>query len=112
MRCNKATWSACWRCSATTQVVDAAPADQVRRSDASGDVLAGRRFWGPELHLLPTRANGQPAFAYYLPDLDTGVVAANGLMVLSVVGQSIDRLTRFGGADLVERFGLPATLSL
>jgi RNA polymerase sigma-70 factor (ECF subfamily) len=78
---------------------------------AIADYLQHRRFWGPELRLLPTRANGQPAFVYYLPDPNEPVSRANGVMVLTVIDDHISTLTRFGGPDVIARFGLPLTLS-
>jgi RNA polymerase sigma-70 factor (ECF subfamily) len=74
------------------------------------EFLQQRRFWGPQLTLVPTRANGQPAFVYYLSDPTDGVVRANGVMVLTVVDDQISKLTRFGGRATIARFGLPLTL--
>jgi hypothetical protein len=68
-------------------------------------------FWGTELKLVPTRANGQPAFAYYLPDPTTSVSRANGLIVLTISGDRVATVTRFGGADVIARFGLPQTVA-
>jgi RNA polymerase sigma-70 factor (ECF subfamily) len=76
------------------------------------DFLQRRRFWGPELTLLPTRANGQPAFVYYLPDPTDHVSRAHGVIVLTVVDEQISELTRFGGRDIIARFGLPLTLPI
>ena len=78
---------------------------------AIADYLQERRFWGPELTLLSTRANGQPAFVYYLSDPDEPVSRANGVMVLTVVHDRISTLTRFGGWAVIARFGLPPTLA-
>ncbi len=72
--------------------------------------LQQRHFWGPQLTLLPTRANNQPAFVYYLADPDAAVSRANGVMVLTIIDNHISTLTRFGGANVVARFGLPLTL--
>jgi RNA polymerase sigma-70 factor (ECF subfamily) len=74
------------------------------------DFLQQRRFWGPQLTLLPTRANNQPAFVYYLPDPTDQVPRASGVIVLTVVDDHVSTLTRFGGRDLIARFGLPLTL--
>ena len=75
------------------------------------DFLRQRRFWGPELTLVPTRANGQPAYVYYLPDPTDGVSRASGLIALTVVDDHVSTLTRFGGRDVITRFGLPVTLA-
>ena len=40
--------------------------------------LRSRGFWGPELSLVLTRANGQPAFGYYLPAPDDGCLVCVG----------------------------------
>jgi RNA polymerase sigma-70 factor (ECF subfamily) len=59
--------------------------------------------------LLPTRANGQPAFGCYARDPETGGCYTIGLMVLTLSGTQISAMTRFDGG-LLPRFGLPATL--
>lgn len=64
---------------------------------------AGRRF-----HLIPTRANGQPAFGAYLRGPD-GVSHGIGLYVLGLAGDHINALTRFENG-LLPRFGLPRSL--
>jgi len=64
----------------------------------------GRRY-----RLVPTRANGQPAFAAYLRDPATGVSHAFGLMVVTLAGSQISAITRFDNAALPP-FGLPRTL--
>jgi len=60
--------------------------------------------------LIPTRANGQPAFGCYLPDSAAPVVRANGLLVLTLDGDRISALTRFLDNSVIGRFGLPRTL--
>ena len=60
--------------------------------------------------LIPTRANGQPAFGFYARDPDTGDFHTVGLMVLTLSGTQISAMTRFDGG-ILPRFGLPATLS-
>jgi RNA polymerase sigma-70 factor (TIGR02960 family) len=64
---------------------------------------AGRRF-----DLIPTRANGQPAFGAYLRGPD-GVSRGTGLYVLTLDGDRICALFRFESA-LLSRFGLPRSL--
>jgi RNA polymerase sigma-70 factor (TIGR02960 family) len=64
---------------------------------------AGRRF-----DLVPTRANGQPAFGAYLRT-PTGVRHGVGLYVLAVRGNRISALTRFENS-MLSRFGLPRSL--
>jgi RNA polymerase sigma-70 factor (ECF subfamily) len=74
------------------------------------DYLRWRGFWGPDLRLIPTRANNQPAFGYYLPAPGGTPARANGLIVLTICDEHISTITRFGGPDIVARFGLPLTL--
>ena len=64
---------------------------------------AGRRF-----DLVPTRANGQPAFGAYLRTPD-GVSSGAGLYVLTVTGDGIGAMTRFE-SSLLPSFGLPKQL--
>jgi RNA polymerase sigma-70 factor (ECF subfamily) len=59
--------------------------------------------------LLPTRANGQPAFGFYVRDPETGGFYTVGLLVLTVSGREVSALARFDGG-LLPRFGLPAAL--
>ena len=64
---------------------------------------AGRRF-----DLVPTRANGQPAFGAYL-HTPSGVRHGIGLFVLTLAGDRICALTRFENSVL-PWFGLPRSL--
>jgi RNA polymerase sigma-70 factor (TIGR02960 family) len=60
--------------------------------------------------LLPTRANGQPAFGHYTFEAGAAVARGTGVLVLTLDGDRISVLSRFGGDDLVTRFGLPAQI--
>ena len=64
---------------------------------------AGRRF-----DLVPTRANGQPAFGAYLR-APTGIRHGTGLFVLTLSGDQICAMTRFDNSVL-PWFGLPRSL--
>jgi RNA polymerase sigma-70 factor (TIGR02960 family) len=64
---------------------------------------AGRRF-----DLVPTRANGQPAFGAYLR-APTGIRHGTGLFVLTLTGDRIRALTRFENSVL-PWFGLSRSL--
>ncbi len=64
---------------------------------------AGRRF-----ELVPTRANGQPAFGAYLRD-PSGTGRGVGLYVLTLSGERICAMTRFDNSVL-PWFGLPRSL--
>ncbi|TDC47671.1 sigma-70 family RNA polymerase sigma factor [Jiangella ureilytica] len=67
---------------------------------ASAAWRAGRRY-----SLLPTRANAQPGFGCYLGG------APAGLVVLTLDGDRIARITRFMDDSLFPAFGLPRTFS-
>ena len=61
---------------------------------------AGRRFV-----LVPTGANGHPAFGVYLPDAD-GAPSPVGIVALATRAGRITRITRFLDERLPARFGL------
>ena len=63
----------------------------------------GRRF-----DLVPTRANGQPAFGLYLHAPD-GRRHAAGFLVITLSGDRVCAMTRFENG-LLPSFGLPRTL--
>ena len=60
--------------------------------------------------LVPTRANGQPAFGVYLCDPLTGVAHAFGLFVITLAGERVSAITRFD-SWVFARFGLPRILA-
>jgi len=65
---------------------------------------------GPgELRLLPTEANGQPAFAMYMRGDDGGWHAFQ-LHVLTLTAAGISHVTAFFDLSLFTTFGLPMTL--
>lgn len=64
---------------------------------------SGRRFT-----LVPTRANGQPAFGAYVMT-PTGIRHAAGLFVIALAGDQISSLTRFE-SSVLGWFGLPRSL--
>ncbi len=72
------------------------------------DDRAARR--GANFRLLPTRANGQPAFGAYLPDPHAPIARVYGLMVLTLAEDRVSAITWFSERSLVSRFGLPRTL--
>ena len=57
---------------------------------------------------VETAANGQPAFAYYLPD--GGRLVRSGLFVLGVSPGGISSITRFRDDGLLTRFDVPERL--
>ena len=60
--------------------------------------------------VVPTRANGQPAFATYVEDAHTSIARFNSLLVLTLQGNRISCLTRFGDTGILPAFGLPRLL--
>jgi len=83
---------------------------EFRGPQAIADFLSGRPLWGQELKIVPIRANGQPALVYYLPDPCAPIWRAGSLMVLTLRGNQVSEITRFGNHGLLARFGLPRTL--
>jgi RNA polymerase sigma-70 factor (ECF subfamily) len=59
--------------------------------------------------IIHTRANGQPAFGVYVRDDRDGIFRAVGLIVATLTGHRIARLTRFETSVLSD-FGLPRSL--
>jgi RNA polymerase sigma-70 factor (TIGR02960 family) len=60
--------------------------------------------------LVPTRANTQPAFGVYFPDLQTEIARPYALLVLTLEGKQISAITWFGGSSTLPQFGLPRML--
>jgi RNA polymerase sigma-70 factor (TIGR02960 family) len=60
--------------------------------------------------LIPSRANGQPAFGCYLKDPHTPIARAYGLMVLALRGDRVAALAGFVDTSVFPFFGLPRTL--
>jgi len=76
------------------------------------DIVA--RFFGSLLRrrshdLVPTRANGQPAFGAYLRTPAGGIRHGTGLFVLTLTGDQICAMTRFD-SSVFRWFGLPRSL--
>ena len=67
---------------------------------------------GAPLRLVPTGANGQPAFGCYLPDSQSPIARAFGLMVLTLTDDAISAITWFSERSLFPYFGLPRTLPI
>jgi RNA polymerase sigma-70 factor (TIGR02960 family) len=65
---------------------------------------------GRPLRLVPTRANGQPAFGCYLSVPDTGIARPRGVFVLTLGGDRISAITWFADTSVFPQFGLPRTL--
>jgi RNA polymerase sigma-70 factor (ECF subfamily) len=67
---------------------------------------------GKGIRLVATRANSQPAFGYYLEDPRAPIAHAGGVQVLTLEGDRISAITRFGDTSVFPYFGLPRTLRL
>jgi len=81
-----------------------------------GSVVIGAFLRGAEkrrgvaLRVVPTRANGQPAFGCYLPQPDTALARAHALFMLTLAGDQISAITWFADSSIFPKFGLPRTL--
>jgi len=60
--------------------------------------------------LVPTRANGQPAFGRYIGDSDSPIFRFDCLLVLGLDGNRVSGLTRFAVTTILPAFGLPQVL--
>ena len=65
---------------------------------------------GRRTRLVPTRANGQPAFGCYVPDPRARISPLHGILVLTMADDRICAITRFIDGGLAPHFGLPRTL--
>ena len=77
--------------------------DEARRFYTVVSARPGRR------RLLQTRANGQPALAFYSQDVEEGDFVATSLTVVTIAGDRFIALDRFD-AGVFGSFGLPPTL--
>jgi RNA polymerase sigma-70 factor, ECF subfamily len=71
-------------------------------------VPAGGRL--DQFVLVPTRANGQPAFGCYLRDQHAAIAHAYGLMVLTLGTGAVTAITGFPDTSVFRSFGLPRTI--
>jgi RNA polymerase sigma-70 factor (ECF subfamily) len=65
---------------------------------------------GAPLRLVPTRANGQPAFGCYFPCPHTDIARPYGLLVLTLEGSNVAEITFFADSGVFPHFGLPRTV--
>ncbi|MDX6433120.1 MAG: polymerase sigma-70 factor, subfamily [Streptosporangiaceae bacterium] len=78
--------------------------------EAIGRLVESR--WSPDPGgslLVPTRANGQPAFALFTRR-DDGIHHAHSIQVLTITKLGVARVVAFHHLGLFTTFGLPATL--
>jgi RNA polymerase sigma-70 factor (TIGR02960 family) len=81
---------------------------EYRGLDTVSRLFAGIFGSGRRVDLVPTRANGQPAFGAYLR-AGTGIRHGSGLFVLTLTGDRICAFTRFD-SSVLPWFGLPQSL--
>jgi RNA polymerase sigma-70 factor (ECF subfamily) len=62
----------------------------------------------PDLRWVETRANGQPAIAWYLWDEQEERFGPAAIEVYSFGGERLVQIAAFASPHLFERFGLPA----
>jgi RNA polymerase sigma-70 factor (ECF subfamily) len=80
-------------------------------AEAIGRFLRDRALnRGAPLRLVPTRANGQPAFGAYFPCPHTEISRPYGMMVLTLAGDRIAEITFFADSSVFPQFGLPRML--
>jgi RNA polymerase sigma-70 factor, ECF subfamily len=78
---------------------------------AIATVLQTRIFTpGRQRHLLPTRANGSPAFGLYQREPEADFYQLFGLVVLGIEGEQIGNLVAFLEPSSLSSFALPPTL--
>ena len=78
---------------------------------AIGQFLRFLEDWrGAPLRLVPSRANGQPAFGCYRPTAHTDIARASSLVVLTLEGSRISAITWFTDTSVFPHFGLPRML--
>jgi RNA polymerase sigma-70 factor (ECF subfamily) len=84
---------------------------EYRGRAAAAGFLKAIAFRGTRRYrLIPTRANGQPAYGCYLSDAHTPIARAHGLLVITLDGERISALTRFLDNSVLPQFGLPRML--
>jgi RNA polymerase sigma-70 factor (TIGR02960 family) len=77
---------------------------------AIGVFLRGREVSRGRLRLVPTRANGQPAFACYLPSAQSDIARPYAMFILTLQGGQISAVTWFADSSVFPHFGLPRML--
>ena len=82
------------------------------RGRAAAEFLAAVPFRDGmrRVRLIATRANGQPAFGYYVNEPAAPVAHVHGLIVLTLDGDRVSGITRFMDESVLRLFGLPRTL--
>lgn len=76
--------------------------------DTIGRFLLTRLHAPGDIRMIPTSANGQPAFGVYIRD-ETGAHRPRALLILTIAATGISRITMFHDPSLLELFALPST---
>ena len=77
----------------------------------AGFLTLSARYRGSRgTRLIPTRANGQPAFGRYVPDPQAEIFHLHSVVVLTLEGDRISAITNFIDSGVAAFFGLPRTL--
>ena len=83
---------------------------EYRGIESAQRILAAVSFRpGRTYRVVPTRANGQPAFGLYLADPHASLYRAYCLLGITTSGDHITTITSFS-TNVMTRFGLPRTL--
>ena len=77
---------------------------------AIGAFLSDRAVRRGAPRLVPTRANGQPAFGCYFPAPRRRSRGPYAMLVLTLEGDRISAITWFGDSSVFPHFGLPRIL--
>jgi RNA polymerase sigma-70 factor, ECF subfamily len=85
------------------------PLEYHGREAVAGFLAATGLRPGRRTRIIPTWANGQPAFGLYARDPQAGIFHAAGMLVLTLSGGSICAMTGFD-TSVLPHFGLPRTL--
>jgi RNA polymerase sigma-70 factor (TIGR02960 family) len=72
--------------------------------------LSARYRGNRHTRLIPTRANGQPAFGRYVPDSHAQIFHLHSIVVLTMEGDRISAVTNFIDSGVAPYFGLTRTL--
>ena len=85
------------------------PGEHQGKGDVGRWFAAAKFREGQRFRLVPTRANGQPAFGVYLFSGSSRTGHGTELVVVTLAGGQISGITLFEGAAM-ERFGLPPSV--
>lgn len=86
------------------------PDPAIYRGRAAVAGFLRERCTGAGIRLVPTRANGQPAFGWYVRDRRSAIAHAHGLVVLTIADSRVSAMTRFFDSSTYPYFGLPKNL--